>query len=384
MKKLLSVIIATRNREYYCIEAIKSILAINSDCIEICIADNSESEEIKNFVKDLNPEIVRYIHNKEKLTFIENFNFAVGLAQGTYLVNIGDDDSILPEIIEMVRWAKENNIDTITPKNTIPYYWPKADTKFPLGYMKIPFYEKNLRKADSKEALKELLENGIVNYMFYDVPKIYHGIVKYDVMEKVKDITGAYFGGLSPDIFSVVCIALVSNNHYVTDVPLTIAGVCPTSGSADQLKGKHCGELKDMPHIQNRKEPYQWDKDIPEFYSVTTIWGDSGLNAIDSMKFSEFRKYFNVYPLIAQALLMNRNQILKLMLEKTDKLRADKGINKLSFWSRVIFSIIRQIINKIRRIYMEKTVVRPTFINEVKDIHMAISFFEKSAQKKSE
>ncbi|MBK1897707.1 glycosyltransferase family 2 protein [Chryseobacterium paridis] len=381
MTKLLSIIIATRNREYYCIEAIKSILALNSDCIEICVADNSESDEVEDFVKDLNSDIIRYIHNREKLTFIENFNFAVGLAQGTYLVNIGDDDSILPEIINVVQWANENNVDTITPKNTIAYYWPNADKNFPLGYMTIPFYEKKLRKADSKGALKKLLENGIVNYMFYDVPKIYHGIVKRDIMEKIKNITGSYFGGLSPDIFSVICIALITSNHYVMDSPLTIAGVCPSSGSADQLKGKHCGELSDMPHIQNRKEPYQWDKDIPEFYSVTTIWGDSGLNAIDSMKFSEFRKYFNVYPLIAQALLMNRNQILQLMLKKAEKLRTGKGIGKLSFWSGVIFNIIKQIINKIQRVYTEKMIKRTTFVNEVNDIHKAISIFEKSVQK---
>lgn len=381
MTKLLSIIIATRNREYYCIEAIKSILAINSDCIEICIADNSESREVENFIKQLESDCIRYIHNKEKLTFIENFNFAVGLASGTYLVNIGDDDSILPEIIDVVRWANENNVDTITPKNTIPYYWPNADIKFPAGYMTIPVYEKNLRKADSKAALKKLLENGIVNYMFYDVPKIYHGIVKRDIMERIKDITGSYFGGLSPDIFSVMCIALITDNHYVTDSPLTVAGVCPTSGSADQLKGKHCGELEDMPHIQNRKEPYQWDKDIPEFYSVTTIWGDSGLNAIDSMKFGDFRKHFNVYPLIAQALLMNRNQIFKLMLEKTDKLRVEKQINKLSFWSKVLYNIIKQIISKLQRVYMDKIAKKRTFINDVSNIHMAICIFEKADQK---
>lgn len=381
MTKLLSVIIATRNREYYCIEAIKSILAINNDCIEICIADNSESDDVENFVKGLNSEMIKYIHNREKLTFIENFNFAVGLSQGTYLVNIGDDDSILGSIVDVVRWAEANNVDTITPKNTIPYYWPNADARFPSGYMTIPFYKENLRKADSKEALKKLLKNGIVNYMFYDVPKIYHGIVKRDIMEKIKQITGSYFGGLSPDIFSVICIALTTNNHYITDSPLTIAGVCPSSGSADQLKGKHCGELKDMPHIQNRKEPYKWDKDIPEFYSVTTIWGDSGLNAIDSMKFGEFRKYFNVYPLIAQALLMNRKQILQLMLKKIDKLRVEKGISKVSFWGRIIYNINRQVIDKIQRIYKEKITKPATFINEVSDIHMAISIFEKSDQK---
>lgn len=383
MTKLLSVIIATRNREYYCIEAIKSILAINNDCIEICIADNSSSDDVENFIKNLNSEDIKYTHHKEKLTFIENFNLAVGLAQGVYLVNIGDDDSILPDILDVVHWAYENNVETITPKNTIPYYWPNADLKFPSGYMTIPSYTKELRKADGKMALKELLENGIVNYMFYDVPKIYHGIVKRDIMEKIKNITGSYFGGLSPDIFSVICLALTTNNHYIINAPLTIAGVCPSSGSADQLKGKHCGELKDMPHIQNRRVPYQWDKDIPEFYSVSTIWGDSGLNAIDAMNFSQFRDYFNVYPLISQALLMNRNQILHLMLKKTDKLRAEKGIDKLFFWSKVSFNIIKQIFNKVQRIYKEKTTKKTIFINDVRDIHMAIRIFEESVQNKT-
>src|SRR5690606_19449563 len=107
---------------------------------------------------------------------------------------------------------------------------------------------------------------------------------------------GNYYGALSPDIFSVVSLSLIVTKHAVLDYPVSIAGVCATSTTSDQIKGKHSGDLKDMPHLKNRKEPYIWDKLVPEIYSVPTTWADSGLNALNAMGRSDLRKNFNYYP----------------------------------------------------------------------------------------
>ena len=46
---LLSIVIPTRNREFYCIQAIKHILSFENKDFELVIQDNSESKKIFDF-----------------------------------------------------------------------------------------------------------------------------------------------------------------------------------------------------------------------------------------------------------------------------------------------------------------------------------------------
>ena len=62
-KPLVSIAIATKNRQKYCIEAIKSILAYNNPEIEIAIADNSETSEVKEFIEKINSTFIKYFYD---------------------------------------------------------------------------------------------------------------------------------------------------------------------------------------------------------------------------------------------------------------------------------------------------------------------------------
>ena len=46
MSYLLSVVIPTKNRGYYCLEAVKQILALNYPEVQICIQDNSDTDQL--------------------------------------------------------------------------------------------------------------------------------------------------------------------------------------------------------------------------------------------------------------------------------------------------------------------------------------------------
>lgn len=381
MQPLLSIAIATKDREQYCIKTIQSILSFKDDRIQITVADNSNTTKVKEFVDALASPQVAYLYDNSPISSIDNFNRAMEMTTGEYICLLGDDDGILPEAMDYLEWAKLNNIDSFCCKDTIPYFWPGAHPSYESGGLFVSKFTEGKKKVDAKKELVKLLEAGIVNYMFFDLPKSYHGFVKRDIMLGIKERSGNFYGALSPDIFSVVAIALSCKNHYIIDKPLTIAGVCRTSTTADQFKGLHSGELKDMPHLRNRKVPYVWDKDIPEFYSVTTIWGDSGLNSIDAMKMPEYRQYFNIYPLVAQALLMNRKQILNYMIEKCEKLRKEKKISRLVFWSRVSFSVLGLVIDKGQRMYRDSFASKSVVIENVEDILQAFKLYNQTVNK---
>jgi glycosyltransferase involved in cell wall biosynthesis len=67
---------------------------------------------------------LKYIRKNDFLTVVENFQIGIDNANGEYICTIGDDDGLNPEIIELVEWAKKNNIDAVTPKFIADYIWP--------------------------------------------------------------------------------------------------------------------------------------------------------------------------------------------------------------------------------------------------------------------
>lgn len=286
-KYLLSIVIPTKNREKYIKGTLEQILELGYSNIQIIIQDNSDISIYNSLKKEgFIRENVKYNYSQGIISFVENFNLAVELSDGEYLCLIGDDDGITKQIMDVTIWAKQNNIEAIKPELNAMYFWPDSgavESANDNGCIYIKEISGKLEKCSTEKGIRELLEQGCQNYLLLEIVKLYHGIVKKDSLIKVKKITGKYFGGLSPDIYIAVALSLVIKEFIKIDFPLTIPGVCNKSGSSDSVTGKHTGKLKEAPHFRGHKN-YVWEKIIPNFYSVETIWCDSALAAIKDMK----------------------------------------------------------------------------------------------------
>ena len=97
---LLSIAIPTRNRYQTMIPVLKSLISIPSDKFEIVVHDNSDdNSEISDFLKNINDSRIKYFVSKNKMSQSENFNQVVYNCIGDYICLIGDDDFVLPTII---------------------------------------------------------------------------------------------------------------------------------------------------------------------------------------------------------------------------------------------------------------------------------------------
>ena len=125
-KYLLSIIIPTKNREEYCIKTIDHILKTidHRDDIQIVIQDNSSSQLIEQHINIINNSQIKYLQNKEIISFVDNFHIAVDNADGSYIMMIGDDDGILPYLIDVLNIAHKRQIDAIIPDLGAVYFWP--------------------------------------------------------------------------------------------------------------------------------------------------------------------------------------------------------------------------------------------------------------------
>jgi len=334
MIPLLSVAIATRNREKFCIKAIESILAFKDERIEICVADHSDTRDVENFINELNSPYVKYDYTSAPISSIDNFNRALGLCTGEFITLIGDDDTILKSMISAVEWMKKNDVQTLAPKRSQRYFWPESRPQSPTGTLDLFHFSNSFEKIDAKEEISKAARTGLMNFYDFKVAKSYHGLVKRELMDKVKEMTGNYYGALSPDVFSVMTLSFLTKKHYFIDYPLSIMGVCRDSTSAHQIYGEHVGKLENMPHLKNRKD-YKWDHRVAEYYCVSNIWAESGIRALEEIKAKEVLNRVNIYPILAMGILMNRKYIFSLSMKESEKLRKRNKIPFLTFWINI-------------------------------------------------
>jgi len=294
---ILSLLIATRNRAKYCIDAIETILAFEYEKFELIIQDNSETLELQDYIRNRKVDH-RLVYNYTPPPFssIDNFNAVISLAKGEYLCLIGDDDAVHPEIFNAVEWAKAKKIPSITPTLKAIYRWPDAcDDPQDNGLLTIGHISGKIKKRSTKNAIMKLMKNGGQGYLNMPFPKLYHGIVKREYMEKIKKETGNYVGGLSPDIYIAIGLAKHIPEIVEIDYPLTLAGICGKSAPMDEKRTKY-EKLEDAPHFRDRG-PYQWSPEVPRFYSSTNIWADSALAAIRDLNLHNYIQKFNKYQL---------------------------------------------------------------------------------------
>lgn len=293
---LLSICIPTRNREFYCIKAIENILSCKFEDFELVVQDNSDSNIIEDYLNTICDNRVVYNHDTPRINSAINMDKVLAMAKGEYVIMIGDDDTILPSLFEIVSWAKENSIVSVSPMISNSFLWESEWNKD--GGVYIEFSNRmSYQTFSTKKQLVHLLRNGIIDYQEYRLPRVYHGLIKREVLTKLQQKQGLIIGGLSPDICLAVGSALLIDETTYISKPISIAGACPISSTAEASHGGHIGTLAECPHLYQR-DNYEWEDNIPPVYSVETIWAESALKTIrlilgDNNPFS--KKFNNSY-----------------------------------------------------------------------------------------
>ncbi len=381
MKKepLISIIIATKNRAIYCEEAVKSILHNIDAYAEVVIQDNSTTDELRLIFSNLNDTRIIYNYSSRPLSIIDNFNAAISLASGKFTCILGDDDTILPTILPIIKWMDLNDIETVCSNSVIDFIWPNAAiTAYETGELKIPNYDGNFYTQQNINPLIQLLKKGLLNYQAYNLPRLYHGIVKRELLYNIKAKTGHFLGGLTPDIYATIALSFVSKKHYVVNYPFSIAGACPASASVANLQGKHSGQLKNAPHFINRGN-YVWQNEIPKYYSVDTIWAETAITTIKEMGEHTFLRYFNSYAFLVHSIFSNKKHILKLVLSGIIKYQKTSKTSFWVFWTLFgieFFKILAQKSFKIIKLQFLKPQTPISTYYNITNLNYCVSFVE--------
>lgn len=307
-KTLLSVVIPTKNRYSTLLPVLSSLCEnIEDSVIEFIIQDNSDDNSLFLDFLTKNDDIrVKYEYIKnEKFSIKENTERAIERVNGKYSIFIGDDDLILPNILYFVRKMDNEGIKCLVYDPGY-YWWDTVNFKKPdYFHRKKAFWyydakEEFIRKKSNKE-IDFMLKNGAVN--IFGLPRFYHGIVETDILKQIRNRTGNYLNGSSPDMAFAMSLALEMEDYYHVKYPISIYGASKNSGGGFSAEKKHYGKIEEQNHLPSNILEI-WDTNIPKIWSEHTIYAET---ASEILRIYDDNRKINYTSLYATILALDFN-----------------------------------------------------------------------------
>ncbi|MEE4001068.1 glycosyltransferase [Tenacibaculum sp. FZY0031] len=309
-KPILSIVIPTKNRYETLLKVINSILKFNSNQFELVIHDNSDDNiKIKKYLSGLKDMRLKYFYTTDKLSQTGNSNLAVEKSIGEYVCFIGDDDGVMPNIVEVTKWMKENGFKAL--KSYKPsYYWPNQKSNYlsndASGVLKYKKWkEDSYQIIKTKEALNYTLSKG--GGTIKKLPCLYHGIVERRTLNLIYKVAGTFFPGPSPDMANAIALTQVIDSYVLVNYPVIISGKSAKSIGGAGVLHKHISKIEEVKHLPE-DTCKNWDERIPKYWTGPTIWAESVIKALEKFQNKEAIEKINFSYLYAHLEVFHKIQ----------------------------------------------------------------------------
>jgi glycosyltransferase involved in cell wall biosynthesis len=294
-RKLLSIVVPTKNRYYYLKYLIRLVDNLHSEEVELVIQDNSDyNNEFVEYLKKKSFSFIRYSYIQGQIPMSVNTDKAIMNSTGEYICFLGDDDGFTKYLLDGVHWMKENGVEAVKPAEPL-YSWPDA----PQGKSAEISYHQFTGRVMFVSAYDELLKvlnSGILNRG--RMPIAYHAVVSREVLDKVYDIAGTYFPGNSPDISNAVALSLVVKKFALVNIPWAYSGNSAYKGGGVFAQGNSAPRITEIKWFRPNPEK-NWYFKVPKIASGSNIWADSAISSLISMQREDMLNEINFNELYA-------------------------------------------------------------------------------------
>jgi hypothetical protein len=234
MNNQITIIVPTRERSDVLQYCLRTLAAQNSDRINIIVSDNSSIDETRDVYDAIADERFRYVRTSKRISMSDNWDFAMSHVSGGFVGFIGDDDGILPGAIERLSTIlHETDADAIRTE-TCSFTWPQV-LKATSGRLLVPV-RRGHEWRDSKLFLNNVM---LKNAHYTNLPVIYNGgLVRYKILNSVKEIYGRFFYSAIPDVFSGISIAKQIPRYFYSARPEFINGASVHSNGTSQMTAR--------------------------------------------------------------------------------------------------------------------------------------------------
>ena len=323
-KPILSIVIPEKDRYKYLLPLLKLIDSFHLTDTEIVIEDNSDdTRQWQEFISNntINTPIV-YNSVKGQIPVKNNSENAILHSNGEFVCCIGDDDAVMPNIEECVRWMKTNGVDSMRQQIEITYKWPSYVDEQVGGMLGATLsYNPShsiIKRVDAECAAEQVVKSNFSS--LGHCPCVYHGIVARSVLDELYNINGSFMPGPSPDMANAMALSFVVKHHCVTDIPFVISGGSEYQGGRSSKVKSWVQPLSNIPFI-SEEDKSKWNLRIPYLWTGPTVWAESGLKGLYYVGRQDVAGQVDFDRIIVKVLLLldNKNRRKLLAGEKNNR-----------------------------------------------------------------
>ena len=373
----LSIVIPEKDRYKYLLPLVKLIDSFNLPDTEIVIDDNSDDNRPWiDFIdkNEINTPIV-YNYVKNQISVRQNYENGIRHSNGDYLCFLGDDDAVMPNILECALWMERNGIDSLRQKYEITYKWPSYSDIQKEGMLGATLsYNRcnsSVEVVDAKKAAKDVVVSGFSS--LGHCPCFYHGIVARKTLDKLYEIGGSYIPGPSPDMANALALSFVVEKFCITDIPFVISGGSEYQGGRSAKVKSWTQPLSKVPFI-SEADKKAWDKRLPYIWCGPTVWPESGIKGLEYVGQESLEEMIDFDELISRVLPRVKGEDRREVLSKS----VNRRRVYLKYYKKRIRIILSAIKAKLVIWGVMKTHSSRVTINKVMTISEAITYLEKN------
>jgi glycosyltransferase involved in cell wall biosynthesis len=226
-----SVLLPTRNRLEYLRYAVDTVRRQDYDQWEIIISDNHSEDDIAGYVAELADPRIRYVRTDSFVPVTENWNNALDLSTGDYVVMLGDDDGLLPGYFSRLMAAMRDYPDPdFIYVSALFFAYPGVMPDAPDGFLRTD--QNRFFSGDKPYWLDADTARGIARgYLDFRMPvasNMQFSLISRRAIDAMKAV-GPFFQSPYPDFYATPALFLTSTRILVYPKPFVVIGITPKS-----------------------------------------------------------------------------------------------------------------------------------------------------------
>jgi glycosyltransferase involved in cell wall biosynthesis len=227
-----SILLPTRNRLDLLRYAVESVRLQAHPDWEIVISDNVSTEDVEGFAASYKDSRIRYYRTQRLLPVTENWNAALELSSGDYLIMLGDDDALMRDCLEVLdklieKWHRPDAVYTQALQFAYPGVLPGQAS----GFVQVA-YNAFLEGAEQafllpRERAREMVRSAMSFRLRYGF-NMQHFVISRKLIDALR-AKGPFFQSPYPDYYAANAVLLAARSVVANPHPLVMIGISPKS-----------------------------------------------------------------------------------------------------------------------------------------------------------
>ncbi len=238
----ISFLIPTKNRLSLLRQTVASILDQDDDDIEIVISDNASAEDYGSYIDSLSDKRIVYFRQTHPVSVTENWQKALALASGDYVLMLGDDDAPAPDFMVRIRALLSSDEPDLVYLAGYHYCYPNVLAAAPAGYLHAvtdaEFLPGKSKPFELDTSYAHELAESVVRFQLRFGMNAQHFLLKASFARLFERVGGLYQSPY-PDTFAAIAALTHAKSISVIPKEVVIIGISPKSFGAYYFSGRY-------------------------------------------------------------------------------------------------------------------------------------------------